>query len=258
MIQVLIADGQLSFRSRLREMLERRRDIEVIGEAADATSAYQAVEQTKPDVLLIDLALCQHSSAPPPAAARACPGRTVVMVAAIDDRAILDAFRFGAHGILLKSAGPPLWRKTIRRVMEGQYCFENGTANVLLEAFHASLALQSRESRRDYGLTTREMEIVARIVSGYSNRQVGEHFSICERTVKHHLTNIFGKLGVSTRLELALFAVNNQLVAEDPGQAPQREGEKEVAVRHRSAAAAMLRNGSGRRAEVLGAAPLSE
>jgi len=252
MIQVVIADGQLSFRSQLREMLERRRDIEVIGEASDASSAYRAVEQVKPDILLIDLELCQHASPLPSSAGRTCPERTVVMVAAIDSRAVIDAFRFGAHGILLKSAGPPLWRKTIRRVVEGQYCFENGTANMLLEAFRASLALESRGSRRDYGLTAREMEIIAKIVSGNSNREVGEHFSICERTVKHHLTNIFAKLGVSSRLELALFAVNNQLVAEDPDAPRKRDNGKEAAVRHRSATAAMLR-----KADVL-SVPLAE
>jgi DNA-binding CsgD family transcriptional regulator len=65
----------------------------------------------------------------------------------------------------------------------------------------------------DFALTRRELEIIAKITAGLSNKEVGHAFSISERTVKHHLTNIFNKIGVSNRLALALFAVNHQLMA---------------------------------------------
>jgi len=64
---------------------------------------------------------------------------------------------------------------------------------------------------KKYGLTPRELEIVSAVVAGYSNKEIAEYFKISEDTVKHHLSNIFDKLGVSTRLELALFAVNQAL-----------------------------------------------
>jgi len=65
--------------------------------------------------------------------------------------------------------------------------------------------------QRKFGLTPRELEIVSAVVAGYSNKEIAEYFKISEDTVKHHLSNIFDKLGVSTRLELALFAVNQGL-----------------------------------------------
>lgn len=66
---------------------------------------------------------------------------------------------------------------------------------------------------KDYRLTPRELDIIEKIVNGRSNKEVGAEFAISERTVKHHLTNIFGKVGVSSRLQLALFAVNHHLTS---------------------------------------------
>ena len=215
MIRVLIADSQLSFCHRLRQMLEGRRDIQVVGEASDASSAYNVMRQLKPDILLIDLQLCQQPAPLNSDAAGSPLRRTIVMLATLDKSAIVEAFRFGAQGILLKTADPPMWGKTIRRVMDGKYSFENSSVAALLEAFRASFAAENALSPSDYGLTTRELEIVGQIAAGHSNREVGQHFSICERTVKHHLTSIFDKVGVSNRVELALFAVKHRLVAAD-------------------------------------------
>ena len=215
MTRVLIADGQLSFCRRLRQMLERRRDIQVVGETSDAPTATQAIRELRPDILLIDLGLCRLFAPFGVDAGGPAPQRTIVTLATIDKSAIVEAFRFGAQGILLKTAGSAMWGKTIRRIMDGQYCFENGSVDVLLQAFRASFVMQTAFGQNEYGLTTRELEIVAEIAAGHSNRKVGERFAICERTVKHHLTNIFDKVGVSNRLGLALFAVNHNLVASE-------------------------------------------
>ncbi len=213
MTRVLIADGQLSFCHRLRQMLERRRDIQVIAEASDASSAYTVMRQLRPDILLIDLGLCQQSAPLDLDGGGQSPQRTIVMLATIDRNAIVEAFRFGAYGIVLKTADSAIWGKSIRRVMEGQYWFEDRSVAVLLEAFRASFGLPNASTQKQYGLTARELEIVTEIAAGHSNRVVGQRFSICERTVKHHLTNIFDKVGVSNRVELALFALNHRLVS---------------------------------------------
>ena len=213
MTRVLIADGQLSFCHRLRQILERRRDIQVIAEASDASSAYTVMRQLRPDILLIDFGLCQQSAPLDLDGGGQPQPRTIVMLPAIDNAAILEAFHFGAQGILLKTADPAMWGKTIRHVRDGQYSFDNGSVAVLLEAFRASFSLQNSFAQNEYGLTTRELEILTEVVAGHSNREVGQHLSICERTVKHHLTSIFDKVGVSNRLELALFAVKHRLVA---------------------------------------------
>jgi DNA-binding NarL/FixJ family response regulator len=213
MTRILIADGQLSFCHHLRQMLARRRDIQVIGDVCDAASVSRTIQQLRPDVLLIDLALCQQAASLGVVTRGLSPQRTIVMLESIDNHTIVEAFRYGAHGILMKTAETAMWGKTVRRVMDGQYCFENGSMAVLLEAYRASFAPRDSVAQREYGLTARELDIVAEIAAGRSNLEVGQRFSICERTVKHHLTSIFGKVGVSSRLELAMFAVKHRLVA---------------------------------------------
>jgi len=237
MTRILIADSQVSIRHRLRQLLERGRDIQVVGEVSDASSTHKLIRQLKPDLLLIDLELCQQSAPLDSDGGGSAPQRTIMMLASIDKRGIVEAFRLGAQGIVSKTAAPATWRKTIRRVMDGQYCFENGSVTVLLEAFRSSFARQSAMAQKEYGLTTRELEIVAKIAAGHSNRQVGQQFSICERTVKHHLTNIFDKVGVSSRLELALFAVKHRLV---PAESVVHQPEEEIdfSLQHSSAVVA--------------------
>ena len=84
-----------------------------------------------------------------------------------------------------------------------------------LRAYMPSVPSADEEQKKQFGLTARELEVVGAIVSGYTNREIAESFSISEQTVKHHLRNIFDKVGVSNRLELALFAINHGLVSKD-------------------------------------------
>ena len=143
--------------------------------------------------------------------------RVVVTVTAIEKADLVEAFRLGAHGVVLKRSAPPVLLKSIRSVMAGQYWLERESVGVLVEALRESLAHgNGTKSPKDYGLTRREVDIITKIASGRSNKEVGEEFAISERTVKHHLTNIFGKVGVSSRLQLALFAVNQHLMG-SPG-----------------------------------------
>jgi len=236
MTRVLIVDRDRSFCRQLRHMLERRRDIRVVGETADGPAGSRMAQEMAPDVLLIELALCPELPLGGLDAAALPPQRMIVTLPAIDKGAVVEAFRFGAQAILPRTAGLPVWRRTIRRVMEGQYCFENGSIAVLVEAFRALFASQPSPSSTDYGLTARELDIIGEVVAGHSNREVGAHFAICERTVKHHLTNIFEKVGVSNRLELALFAVKHQLAPAQPVVRRPAAEEKGIRGRDRSAA----------------------
>jgi two-component system, NarL family, nitrate/nitrite response regulator NarL len=97
-------------------------------------------------------------------------------------------------------------------VMSGEYWVGRESVSNLVQYLRTLVQSSGEEARqRKFGLTPRELEIVAAVVAGYSNKEIAEHFKISEDTVKHHLSNIFDKLGVSTRLELALFAVNQSL-----------------------------------------------
>jgi two-component system, NarL family, nitrate/nitrite response regulator NarL len=212
-IRIVIADEQ-SVRQDLRRLLESEPGFHILGEASDAHSAVQLTRQVKPDILLIDFALSRGFKllALNNVASHLSLVRIVVMVSTIQKTDIVEASRLGAHGIVLKTSAPRVLLKSIRSVMAGRYWLEGESVALLVEALREFLSQSDgAESPKDYGLTRRELDIITKIANGRSNKEVGEEFSISERTVKHHLTNIFSKVGVSSRLQLALFAVNHQL-----------------------------------------------
>ena len=188
----------------------------LLGEASDAHGAVQLARQTKSDILLVDFALSQRMElkALIESGSHLPPVRLVVTLAAIEKAHLVEAFRLGARGVVLKGSTPQVLHKSIRSVMAGQYCLESESVGVLVEALRESLAhATGTRSPKDYGLTRREVDIITKIAGGRSNKEVGEEFAISERTVKHHLTNIFSKVGVSSRLQLALFAVNQHFMS---------------------------------------------
>ncbi len=214
-IRILIADDHAIFRDGLRKLLEAEPGFHVVGEAADGGEALRLAGQLKPDILLLDLAMPR---VPGLLAlrdmAKAAPyTRTIVLAAVVEPRQTLEALQLGARGVILKESATGLLLKSIRAVRAGQFWVGNAAVSDLVMTLRDLKSVPDDESQKKrFGLTPRELEVVSAIVAGYTNKDISEKFHISEQTVKHHLTNIFDKLGVSNRLELALFAVNHRLV----------------------------------------------
>jgi two-component system nitrate/nitrite response regulator NarL len=138
------------------------------------------------------------------------PTRVIVLTAAEDDRDVVRAMRLGARGIVLKQSASDLLVKSIMRVHGGEIWLDNRMTAEVMKAFAKS---SEGGSRRDKPLLSeREKEIVQLVAQGYRNKEIGEKLFISEQTVKNHLHNIFDKLGVSDRLELALYAIHHRLI----------------------------------------------
>jgi len=217
LVRILVADDHPIFRDGLRKLLEAEKDFRVIGEASDGGEAIEMAERLKPDVLLLDLAMPR---VPGLEAVRELRNsveaiKVIVLTAAIDREQIVDALHHGVRGVVLKESATQLLLKSIRCVMDGQYWVGRESVSDLVRIIRDLTAIPEQGSRkRSYNLTPRELDIISAIVDGYTNKDIAEKFSIAEQTVKHHLGNIFDKLGVSNRLELALFAVNHHLLEE--------------------------------------------
>ena len=213
-VRILIADDHPIFRDGLKRLLESEGGFKVIGEACDGLEAVKMVRQLKPEIMLLDLAMPGRTGldALREMSTDASPVRVILLTAAAEKEQIVEALQLGARGVVLKDSATQILLKSIRAVMNGEYWVGRESVSNLVQYLRGLIGSSGNTARqRRYGLTPRELEIVSAVVAGYANKEIAEHFKISEDTVKHHLSNIFDKVGVSTRLELALFAVNQAL-----------------------------------------------
>ncbi len=214
-IRIVLADDHPVVRIGVRNMLTAEDGFEVIGEAADGNEAITATLELAPDILLLDV---QMPRLPGLEAMRAIMNgqptcKILLLTSTITPQQIIEALHIGARGIVLKDALAGHLQTAIRTVYAGDYWIGGKRVVNLVSALHDLMQQAAVPQRKTYGLTPRELEVVGCIVEGCSNRDIAKQFTLSEETVKRHLSNIFDKTGVSTRLELALFAIAHQLVA---------------------------------------------
>jgi two-component system, NarL family, nitrate/nitrite response regulator NarL len=214
-IRIVVADDHPVVRFGVKNMLMNEPGFEVVGEAVDGDDAITQTLEYEPDILLLDL---QMPRLPGLEAMRAIMTKSprvkiVLLTATITPQQIIEALQIGARGIVLKDAVAGDLAHALRAVLSGDYWIGGERVANLLKALHELMAQAAAvPERKTYGLTPRELEVVTCIVEGCSNRDVAKQFTISEETVKRHLSNVFDKTGVSTRLELALFAIAHKLV----------------------------------------------
>ena len=214
-IRVVVADDHPVIRVGVKNMLESEPGFEVVGEAEDGDVAITQTLGMEPDILLLDL---QMPRLPGLEALRAIMSKSprvkiIMLTSTITTQQIIEALQIGARGIVLKEAAVGDLSRSMRAVLSGDYWIGGERVVNLVTALNDLMKKAAAvPERKTYGLTPREIEVVTCIVEGCSNKDVAKQFAISEETVKRHLSNIFDKTGVSTRLELALFAIAHKLV----------------------------------------------
>lgn len=212
-IRIVIADDHPIFRDGLRRLLAVEPDLQVVGEASNGREAIDRVRAHCPDVLLLDLAMPGVGGLETLRELRtmAADVRSVVLTASIEREDALDAVRLGARGIVLKTAATPLLYKCIRAVVAGEYWIGHERVQDLVASLREFGDARPGERPPAATLTPREMQVALAVLEGASNREIGQKLGLGEQTVKNHLSSVFDKLGVSSRLELALYAVHHRL-----------------------------------------------
>ncbi|HUO28897.1 MAG TPA: response regulator transcription factor [Bryobacteraceae bacterium] len=221
-IRIVVADDHPIFRDGLCRLLALEPDFEVVGQAQDGRQVLDVLQQHEPDILLLDLKMPGLDGLA--TLQRLQTGkhktRVIVLTASEDKNEFVQAMKLGTSGIVLKQSATDLLIKSIRKVNAGEIWLDSHTTAAVMRQFATGAdeppvapgapAAGGRERERSL-LSQREREIVALVAQGFKNKEMAEKMFISEQTVKNHLHNIFDKLGVSDRLELALYAIHNNL-----------------------------------------------
>ena len=216
-IRVVIADDHPIVRDGLKKLLMLEDDIKVVGEASDGRQVMELIQELEPDVVLLDLRMpnLDGLSVLQSIQASGRKAKVIVLTASDDKNEFVQAMKLGCSGIVLKQTAPELIVKSIRKVNAGEIWLDSHTTAAVMRQFASPAGELSGNSvtkgRERSPLSTREREIVQLVAQGYKNKEMAEKMFISEQTVKNHLHNIFDKLGVSDRLELALYAIHKGL-----------------------------------------------
>jgi len=221
-IRIVIADDHPIFRDGLRRLLSAEKDFEVIGEAKDGDETLEMVREKEPDILLLDLRMPVRDGLSVLQRLKHAPNKTkvIVLTASEDKNEFVQAMKHGCAGIVLKQTASDLLYKSIRKVYAGEIWLDSHTTAAVMRQFSAPArapATYERGVRERSPLSQREREIVALVAQGFKNKEIAERMFISEQTVKNHLHNVFDKLGVADRLELALYAIHKGIYAEGAG-----------------------------------------
>jgi len=214
-VKILLVDDHALFRVGMRQILEREPDFEIVAEADDPRSAFEAAQSSQPEIVLLDLSI-----APPGGIEttqrikREVPTTAIIALAVEEDEDMLfDAIKAGAAAFILKDISPEDLVMIIRRVNAGEYLINDkvfsrpAVASRVLKEFR-ELSVYGQEAAPIFApLSPREVEILDNIAKGMTNKQVAYALSISEQTVKNHMSSILRKLSVNDRTQAVVYAM---------------------------------------------------
>lgn len=206
-IQVILIDDHAVVRKGIREFLEDEGDIRVVAEAADGETALALVREHEAGVVVLDIQMPGISGIEVARRLRAAgnPVGILILTAYDDDPYIMAGIEAGANGYVLKSAAPEEIVRAVRAVHEGQSAVDPAVATKLIQVLSGRSGAPAGKAPE--ALTDRELEVLALVAQGLTNRAIGRKLGISDRTVQGHLANIFGKLGAASRTEAVMAAV---------------------------------------------------
>lgn len=210
-IRVLVADDHPMFRAGVVSSLAAHSDFEVVGEGASAEEAVRLAERHRPDVCLLDIAMPGGGLVAAREISASLPETRVVMLTVSEDEDdLLAAMKAGASGYVLKGAAASELTNVLKMVNAGEVYVAPGLAWGLLREMSKPRSAPLDE------LSTREREVLELVAAGLSNQEIGDRLGLAEKTIKHYMTSILGKLRVRSRVEAALLAYREGIAPPPP------------------------------------------
>ena len=214
-VRIILADSQAIYRVGIRKVFALEDDLRVVAQADSLENLRLAVERFPTDVVLLEGSLLAGTTNVIPELLRAAPDvKLIVQAVSSDENHTVELYRRGVRGIISRSISPDLLVRCVRRIAAGETWIDNQSVNWVIEAYRAQAAALV-SPRNQPRLSPKEMAIITCITQGKRNKEIAFQLGTTEQVIKNYLRKIYDKLGVSDRLELALYCLHNKIIQTD-------------------------------------------
>jgi DNA-binding NarL/FixJ family response regulator len=214
-IRIILADSQAIYRVGIRKVFALEDDLRVVAQADTLENLRAAIERFPTDVVLLEGSLLAGTANVIPDLLRIAPDvKLIVQAVAADENHTVELYRRGVRGIISSSISPDLLVRCVRRIASGETWIDNQSVNWVIEAYRAQAAALV-SPRNQPRLSPKEMAIITCITQGKRNKEIAFQLGTTEQVIKNYLRKIYDKLGVSDRLELALYCLHNKIIQAD-------------------------------------------
>ena len=211
-IRIILADSQAIYRVGMRKVFALEDDIRVVAQAETLQNLYAALHRFPTDVVFIEGALISGTvDAIPELVRRAPDAKIIVQVSESDESNTVELYRRGVRGVVPRSIAPDLLIKCVRKIADGETWIDNQSISWVIEAYRAQ-ATTLTNPRTQPKLSKKELAIISCITRGMRNKEIAYQIGTTEQVIKNYLRKVYDKLGVSDRLELALYCLHHQLL----------------------------------------------
>jgi DNA-binding NarL/FixJ family response regulator len=215
-VRIILADSQAIYRVGIRKVFALEDDLRVVAQADTVENLRAAVERFPTDIVLLEGSLLAGTANVIPDLLRLAPDvKLIVQAVSADENHTVELYRRGVRGIISRSISPDLLVKCVRRIAAGETWIDNQSVNWVIEAYRAQAAALV-SPRTQPRLSPKEMSIITCITQGKRNKEIAFQLGTTEQVIKNYLRKIYDKLGVSDRLELALYCLHNKIIQGDP------------------------------------------
>jgi len=214
-IRIILADSQAIYRVGIRKIFALEDDLRVVAQADTLENLRLAIERYPTDIVLLEGSLLAGTANAIPELMRMAPDvKLIVQAVATDENYTVELYRRGVRGIISRSISPDLLVRCVRRIAEGETWIDNQSVNWVIEAYRSQAAALTNP-RNQPKLSPKELQIIACITQGKRNKEIAFQLGTTEQVIKNYLRKIYDKLGVSDRLELALYCLHNKIIQGD-------------------------------------------
>jgi len=211
-IRVILADSQAIYRVGIRKVFALEDDVRVVAQADSIENLHAAVQRYPTDVVLLEGGMLSGTSNAIPELLRLAPNiKIIVQASSSDESHTVELYRRGVRGIISRAISPDLLVKCVRKIAGGETWIDNQSVNLVIEAYRSQAAALVNP-RTQPRLSPKEMAIITCITQGKRNKEIAYQLGTTEQVIKNYLRKIYDKLGVSDRLELALYCLHNKII----------------------------------------------